>query len=155
MRLLVNGVSRDVDAEPAGVLVDVLRRAGHTEVKEGCSIGVCGACTVILNGLPVSSCLYLTGCADGAEILTAEALTRDDAELVEAFATNAAFQCGFCTPGQVVMAWWLARSHPGADLHRVRELLAGNLCRCTGYEAIMEGVTSYIGNRNAPGAPLP
>ncbi|MDA8313008.1 MAG: 2Fe-2S iron-sulfur cluster-binding protein [Actinomycetota bacterium] len=149
MRLSVNGATRDVDAEPTDVLVDVLRRAGHTEVKEGCSIGVCGACTVIVNGLPVSSCLYLAGCAEESEILTAKGVTTDDAQLVEAFADSAAFQCGFCTPGQVTMAWWLARSYPDADATLVRELLAGNLCRCTGYEAIIEGVMSYIVNRRA------
>ncbi len=155
MRLEVNGDVREVDAEPTDVLVDVLRQAGYTEVKEGCSIGVCGACTVILDGLPVSSCLYLAGCAEGAEILTAEALTRGDPQLVDAFADSSAFQCGFCTPGQVTMAWWIARTHPDADKALVRELLAGNLCRCTGYEAIVEGVISYIVKRSDSGSPVP
>ncbi|MGH2448982.1 MAG: (2Fe-2S)-binding protein [Chloroflexota bacterium] len=147
----LNGVSTELDAEPTDLLLDVVRRAGCTGVKEGCWIGVCGACTVIVDGLPVSSCLYMAGCAAGADVWTVEGLTARDPRLVDAFAEAGAIQCGFCTPGQVTLAWWLANREakrngvPKAttDVDDVTDLMAGNLCRCTGYQAIRKAVDTY------------
>lgn len=146
MHLSLNGEPADVDAEPTELLLDVVRRAGCTGVKEGCWVGVCGACTVLVDGLPVSSCLYLAGCAEGAEVWTAEGLTARDPSLVDAFAGASALQCGFCTPGQVTTAWWLAHRGAAEDLPSgadVSALMSGNLCRCTGYQAIRDAVEAY------------
>ncbi len=159
MHFRLNGQTADVDAEPTEPLLDVVRRAGCTGPKEGCWIGVCGACTVIVDGLPVSACLYLAGMAEDADVWTVEGLTADDPALVDAFADAAALQCGFCTPGQVTTAWWVAHrpdvdggpggarspggaGGPGGDPD-VAALMAGNLCRCTGYQAIRAAVETY------------
>lgn len=146
MHLSLNGEPVDVEAEPTELLLDVVRRAGCTGVKEGCWVGVCGACTVVVDGLPVSSCLYLAGCAEGADVWTAEGLAVRDPRLADAFADACALQCGFCTPGQVTTAWWLAhRGDAGerADGDDVPAVMAGNLCRCTGYQAIRDAVETY------------
>lgn len=150
MRLRLNGADVEVDAEPTELLLDVVRRAGCTGVKEGCWVGVCGACTVLVDGLPVSSCLSLAGCAAGSDVWTVEGLTARDHGLVEAFADAAALQCGFCTPGQVTMAWWLAHRDEAAgeggeadDGVDVAALMAGNLCRCTGYTSIRDALERY------------
>ncbi|MGH9089602.1 MAG: (2Fe-2S)-binding protein [Acidimicrobiales bacterium] len=157
MWFTLNGNVVEVDAEPTEPLLDVVRRAGCTAAKEGCWVGVCGACTVIVNDLPVSACLYLAGMAEEATVWTAEGLTAGDPALVDAFADAAALQCGFCTPGQVTTAWWVANRPdtdggygadatdsraPSSDVE-VTALMAGNLCRCTGYRAIRAAVDAY------------
>jgi carbon-monoxide dehydrogenase small subunit len=141
VRFTLNGQRHEVEAPAAASLLDVIRGLGLTGTKEGCRIGVCGVCTVLVNGLPVSSCLYLAPCADGAEVTTVEGVAREHPEVVDAFVGCEGMQCGICTPGQVVTAV-AARADLGdhPDEAQVREYLAGNLCRCTGYATIIEAV---------------
>lgn len=142
-RFTLNGQPREIGIPAAALLLDVIRGLGLTGTKEGCRIGVCGVCTVLVDGLPVSSCLYLAACADGTEVVTVEGVARDHPEVVDAFVRCEGMQCGICTPGQVVTAV-AARAElgdrPGRE--RLREYLAGNLCRCTGYATIVEAVAA-------------
>ena len=141
--LTVNGerVSERVEARKS--LVDFLREdLGLTGSHVGCEHGVCGACTVIVDGAAVRSCLMLAVQADGAVIVTVEGLSHDDAltPLQTAFRKHHALQCGFCTPGMLTTAHALLTDEPDADADRIREVLSGNLCRCTGYIGIVEAV---------------
>jgi carbon-monoxide dehydrogenase small subunit len=142
--LTINGEIYDLDVAPGQLLVDTLRyELGLTGTKEGCGVGVCGACTVLLNGLMVSSCLTLSVEADGASITTIEGLVHSTEELTplqQAFADRGAVQCGFCTPGQLVAATGLLDNNPRPTEEDVKEWLMGNLCRCTGYYKIVEAV---------------
>lgn len=140
----LNGMPRSVDVDAGAFLLDVLRELGLTGTKEGCAVGVCGACTVAVDGLPVSSCLYLAACADGREVLTVEGIAVIDPDVVDAFVACEGMQCGICTPGQVVAAHTLRRAYPDASEADVRDYLAGNLCRCTGYGPIVEAVKVYL-----------
>ena len=149
-RFRLNGVDREVDAPPMKRLLDVLREeCGLTGTKEGCGEGECGACTVLLDGDPVCSCLVAFAQARDREVLTIEGLGGDH-PLQRAFARWGGAQCGICTPGMIVAALAL-----GADpsLEDVRTALAGNLCRCTGYEAIYRAVRRAGGE--AAAAPEP
>ncbi len=146
----VNGKAVQVDVEPRTHLADCLRHGlGLTGTHVGCEHGVCGACTVIVNGEAVRACLMLAVQADGAKIITVEGLSRDDAlsPLQAAFRKHHALQCGFCTPGMITTAHALLTDEPDADIERIREVLSGNLCRCTGYipivEAVMEARAAY------------
>jgi aerobic-type carbon monoxide dehydrogenase small subunit (CoxS/CutS family) len=146
----VNGKAVNVDVEPRMHLADCLRHEiGLTGTHVGCEHGVCGACTVIINGEAVRSCLTLSVQADGAKITTVEGLSRDDAlsPLQAAFRKHHALQCGFCTPGMITTAHALLTDEPNATIERIREVLSGNLCRCTGYipivEAVMEARAAY------------
>ena len=146
----VNGKAVQVDVEPRTHLADCLRhRLGLTGTHVGCEHGVCGACTVIVNGEAVRSCLMLAVQANGAKITTVEGLSRDEAlsPLQTAFRKHHALQCGFCTPGMITTAHALLTDEPDADVERIREVLSGNLCRCTGYipivEAVMEARAAY------------
>ena len=134
----LNGSSVTVEIDPADRLLDTLRyRLGLTGTKEGCGEGECGACTVYLDGVPVNSCLIPTYQVRDRKVETIESL---DPRALEAFERCGATQCGACTPGVVMTAWWI-RGHP--DLlrtHTIRELMAGNLCRCTGYDGIVRAV---------------
>ena len=143
----LNGSPVDADIEPDLLLVDLIRDRGLTGTKEACGVGVCGLCTVLVNDLPVSSCLYLAACADGADVWTAEGLAREDAGLVGAFVGQEGMQCGICTPGQVVAAAALARENPAATDADIREHMSGNLCRCTGYQTIAASVRAYLDSR--------
>ena len=142
----LNGKQVSLGVSPADRLLDTLRyQLGLTGTKEGCGEGECGACTVYLDGLPVNSCLVPTFQMTGRRVETIEFL---DAGSLEAFERCGATQCGACTPGVVMTAWWI-REHP--DLlgsHTVRELMAGNLCRCTGYDGIIDAVNDGIGGGN-------
>jgi len=143
IRLTVNGtaVERDVDAETR--LLDFLRvDLQLTGTKEGCGEGECGACTVLVDGLPVNSCLVLTAQADGAEILTIEGLARGDDlhPIQQAFVESGGVQCGFCTPGFIMAPHALLQENPDPTDEEIRAALEGNLCRCTGYEKIVEAV---------------
>ncbi len=143
IRLTVNGtaVERDVDAETR--LLDFLRvDLQLTGTKEGCGEGECGACTVLVDGLPVNSCLVLTAQADGAEILTIEGLARGDDlhPIQQAFVESGGVQCGFCTPGFIMATHALLQENPDPTDEEIRAALEGNLCRCTGYEKIVEAV---------------
>jgi len=128
-------------------LIDVLRDdLGLTGTKEGCSIGVCGACTVTVNGEMVSSCLMLAVAAHGADIVTIEGLAQGDRlhPLQEAFIEYGGFQCGICTPGQIMAAKALLDHHPQPTREEVVEWMTGNLCRCTGYYKIIDSIMAVV-----------
>ena len=139
----VNGKALEVDVEPRLSLADCLRDVlGLTGTHLGCEHGVCGACTVIVDGEAVRSCLTLAVQVAGENIVTVEGLSRYDdlTPLQAAFRKHHALQCGFCTPGMVTTAHALLSEEPNADADRVREVLSGNICRCTGYVPIVEAV---------------
>jgi aerobic carbon-monoxide dehydrogenase small subunit len=142
----LNGRTRDADVPPHVTLLELLRDAlGVLEAKEGCGEGVCGACTVLMDGRPVSSCLVLAPMARGRSITTVRGLERDGAlhPLQECFLDHGAVQCGFCTPGMLLTARWYLGQHPDANREAIRQALAGNLCRCTGYTKIVDAVEAY------------
>lgn len=145
----LNGESVEVDADADALLLDVVRGLGLTGTKEGCAVGVCGACTMLVEDLPVSSCLYLAGCAEGADIWTIEGLARKEPGVVEAFVEHEGMQCGICTSGQVVAAAALAREASDCSEEEIRAYMAGNLCRCTGYVSIVDAVEAYLERRRA------
>jgi aerobic carbon-monoxide dehydrogenase small subunit len=142
--LVLNDERREFEIEPDALLLDVIRGSGLTGTKEGCAVGVCGACTVVINGVPVSSCIYFAALCDGADVLTIEGIAKRDPSVIDAFVEHEGMQCGICTPGQVAAAYTLKREHPGASEETVREYMAGNLCRCTGYVSITESVRAYV-----------
>ena len=141
--LRVNGVAQSFDVAPRWTLADALReRLGLTGTHVGCEHGICGTCTVLLDGRPVRSCLVLAVQAAGASVETVEGLGDADQlhPLQHAFHERHALQCGFCTPGFLMLAVGLLRAEPDAPPERVREILSSNLCRCTGYTPIVEAV---------------
>jgi len=143
--LTVNGVRRDVALEdPRVTLLDLLReRLDLTGTKKGCDRGQCGACTVLVDGRRINSCLALAVSCDGAEILTIEGVARGDKlhPVQAAFIAHDGFQCGFCTPGQILSAIGLIKEgQAGDDPERIREGMSGNLCRCGAYSGITEAV---------------
>jgi aerobic carbon-monoxide dehydrogenase small subunit len=143
--LTVNGMPHTLEVHPVARLLDVLREhLGLTGTKEGCGEGECGACSVLLDGVLVVSCLVPVGQVDGGTVLTIEGLQPADARrlapIQDALLAEGGAQCGICTPGIVVAAHALLASHPRPSLDEIRESLAGNLCRCTGYAAIVEAV---------------
>ena len=143
--LTVNGVRRDIALlDPRVTLLDLLREQLHlTGTKKGCDRGQCGACTILVNGRRINSCLALAASHDGADITTIEAVARGDElhPLQAAFIAHDGFQCGFCTPGQIMSALGLiAEGQAGRDAERIREGMSGNLCRCGAYAGITEAV---------------
>ncbi|MDB5651206.1 MAG: (2Fe-2S)-binding protein [Hyphomicrobiales bacterium] len=139
----VNGKAMSADVDPRMTLADCLRyELGLTGTHLGCEHGVCGACTVIVNGAAVRSCLMLAVQAAGESVVTVEGLSNDEAltPLQASFRKHHALQCGFCTPGMVTTAHALLTHEPNASEERVREVLSGNICRCTGYIPIVEAV---------------
>ena len=139
----INDVQTDFLAEPRQSLLEVLRDVlGKTGTKEGCNDGNCGACTVILDGRIVDSCLVLAVETQGSEVTTIEGMATADGlhPIQQAFLEQAALQCGICTPGFIVAAKGLLDQEPDADEARIRYWLAGNLCRCTGYDKIIRAV---------------
>ena len=150
IELVVNGEPRRLMAEPREQLADLLRRdLMLTGTHLGCEHGVCGACTVEIDGAPARSCIVHAGSCDGASIRTIEGF-GDDGVMValrEAFTQEHALQCGYCTPGMLVAARDLVLRLPDADEARVREELAGNLCRCTGYRGIVRAIMSVLASR--------
>ena len=155
IELVVNGEARRLTVEPREQLVDLLRRdLMLTGTHVGCEHGVCGACTVQIDGAPARSCIAHAGSCDGASVRTIEGFDGDAvmAALRAAFAREHALQCGYCTPGMLVAARDIVVRLPDADESRVREELAGNLCRCTGYRGIVRAVLSVLKQRpNTPG----
>ena len=145
MRLVlnVNGMDHELDVRPTARLIDVLRlQLGLTGVKEGCSEGECGACTVIVDDKAVNSCLVLAGQVRGKKVLTVEGLADDDGLdlLQRMFIQHGAVQCGYCTPGMLMSAKALLMADPHPTEEAIRLALAGNLCRCTGYTTIVAAV---------------
>ena len=136
--LFVNGKSRVVEGHPMDRLLDILRdELGLIGTKEGCGEGECGACTVLMNGEPVLSCLIPRIQCEAATVETVEGLAADEARaFLEGFVSDGGVQCGACTPGIIVTALALLRDNPHPDRQEVQTALAGNLCRCTGYEGI-------------------
>jgi aerobic-type carbon monoxide dehydrogenase small subunit (CoxS/CutS family) len=141
--LTVNGVTYEKEVEPRLLLADFLRETlGLTGTHVGCEHGVCGACTVLLNGDSVRSCLTFAVQLDGAEIETVESLgtVEDLSPLQQAYREHGALQCGFCTPGMLMTTIDMLKKYPLASDEEIREGLSGNLCRCTGYEHIVDAV---------------
>jgi carbon-monoxide dehydrogenase small subunit len=140
----VNGVKRSLQVDPCRRLLSVLREElALCGTKEGCGLGECGACTILMDGLPVNSCLVLVGSAQGSDIVTVEGLTGAGDWLhpvQKAFVECGAVQCGFCTPGFILAAVSFVDSREGANDDEIRAGLAGNLCRCTGYIKVVEAV---------------
>jgi carbon-monoxide dehydrogenase small subunit len=139
----VNGVTERLPVPSNLTLLQMLREElGLTGTKNGCSAGECGACTVMMNGEPVNSCMVLAVEADGANIMTIEGLCREGQldPLQEAFVEEGAVQCGFCTPGMLISARALLNRKPNPSEEDIREALVGNLCRCTGYVRIVRAV---------------
>ena len=146
--LKVNGTSHELDVPARRLLVDCLRYdLGLTGTKEGCSVGVCGACTVLVDGKMAASCLILAATLDGAEITTIEGLAQDGRlhPVQQAFIDYGGFQCGICTPGQIMAAKSLLDTNPSPSEQEIREWMMGNLCRCTGYYKILESIVNAIG----------
>jgi carbon-monoxide dehydrogenase small subunit len=140
---ILNGLQVTVKTEAHRRLLDLLRDdLNLTGTKEGCAIGECGACTVVMNKLAVNSCLVLAGQIDGAEIITIEGLMKNGAlhSLQQKFIEKGAVQCGFCTPGMIMSAYALLLSNKNPEEEEIKEAIAGNLCRCTGYKQIIEAI---------------
>ena len=143
IRLTINDRDYEFAVEPNLTLVDLLRyRLGFTGTKKGCELGDCGSCTVIMDGKPVNSCLVLAVHANGRNILTIEGLETDQGlhPLQEAFVEKGAIQCGFCTSGVILSAKNLMDRIPNPDETKIRRAISGNLCRCTGYQKIVEAI---------------
>lgn len=145
--LRVNDQVAEVEFSPGASLLNVLREGLRlTGAKEACGRGECGACTVLVDGTPVMSCVMLAATVRG-EVTTIEGLAAEARDLREAFADLGAFQCGFCTPGQIVRATALLREGGRLDERAVREQMSGNVCRCTGYTQIVDAVLVVAGRR--------
>jgi carbon-monoxide dehydrogenase small subunit len=148
IRLTINGNPVASEVEDSRLLIEFLREDMRlTGTKESCGVGVCGACTVLLDGRPVSSCLTLAVHADGGTITTIEGIAEGDLlhPLQEAFLTHGGFQCGMCTPGQILAAKALLDQNPHPTRDEVRHWMMGNLCRCTGYYKIIESIAAACG----------
>jgi carbon-monoxide dehydrogenase small subunit len=147
--ITVNGARHEVAVESRRTLADVLRHdLGYTGTHLGCEHGICGACTVLVDGQPTRSCLVFGVQADDAEVETVEGLAGDDGALnplQDAFSEHHALQCGFCTPGFLMLATALLRENPDPSDEEIREGLSGNLCRCTGYQNIVRAVHAAAG----------
>lgn len=143
VQFTVNGQKINLTTKANRRLLDVLREdLGLTGTKEGCSVGECGACTVVMNGQAVHSCLVLVGQVDGAEITTVEGLAQGQElhPLQKNFLEHGAVQCGFCIPGMLMSSYALLQENSQPDEETIKETIAGNLCRCTGYKQIIEAV---------------
>jgi aerobic carbon-monoxide dehydrogenase small subunit len=142
IKLHVNGERRTVDVEPNDTLLETLRdKLGLKSPKCGCDMGDCGACTVMFNGRTVRSCLVLGMEADGGDVVTPEGLVKNGpTKLQKEFVAHNSFQCGFCAPGIVMAATELLEQNPKPNTEEIKEAIAGNLCRCTGYVPIIEAI---------------
>ena len=149
VHMTVNGKEVDLAVDPRESLVETLReRLGLTSVKRGCGVGECGACTVLIDGVAIDACLYLTMWAEGKHILTTEGLKSQTGELTpiqQAFIDEAAVQCGFCTPGLIMTGVELVESGKKYTREELRKLISGHLCRCTGYENILNAMEKIVG----------
>lgn len=146
----LNGREVRVEIDIRETLQEVLRNRLHlTGLKVGCGVGECGACTVILNGRPIDSCLYMGVLADGKEVTTVEGLTRDGVmnSVQKAFVDHGAVQCGFCTGGLVLTATAMSESGKTFNREEIKEAITGHLCRCTGYEQVLEAIEEVCGEK--------
>ena len=152
LKMTVNKKTVETEIEPYARLLDVLRDDfGFTGVKEGCGIGECGACTIIMNGKKVNSCMILAAQAQEADILTIEGVENSDGSMhpvQEAFLEKGAVQCGFCTPGMVISSYHLLSKNQNPTDQEIKEAISGNLCRCTGYKQIINAVHMAADNMN-------
>jgi aerobic-type carbon monoxide dehydrogenase small subunit (CoxS/CutS family) len=141
-RVKINGEAKEWAIAPGDLLLDVLRREGYLGVKRGCETGECGACTVLVNGRAINSCLLFAAQTDGRELLTIEGVAHGDTldPIQEVFLEHGAVQCGFCTPGMILNTKALLARHPDPTEEEVRDMLAGNYCRCTGFRKPIEAV---------------
>lgn len=154
INLTVNGSERELVVESRRTLADVLRHdLGYTGTHLGCEHGICGACTVLVDGAPTRSCLMFGVQADGCRIRTVEGLADGDrlSDLQEAFSRRHALQCGFCTPGFLMLAEAFLAENPAPTEEEIRQMVAGNLCRCTGYQGIVEAVSDVARSRRGQG----
>lgn len=143
VKLNINGKDYESDIEPRMLLVDFLRDiAGLTGTHVGCETGSCGSCTVLLDGRPVKSCLMLAAQAEGSRLITIEGISngKDMNPVQKSLSETKALQCGFCAPGMVLTATWFLSKNKNPDEDDVREALSGNICRCTGYQPIIDAV---------------
>jgi carbon-monoxide dehydrogenase small subunit len=140
----VNGKQISLECNPGDVLADLLRSAGYTEVKKACGTGNCGLCTVLLDDVPVPSCSILAGKADGHEITTIRGLEKEAANLAAFIAAEGAEQCGYCSPGFALMVLAMEKELRSPSEAEIRHYLAGNLCRCSGYEGHLRAVQKYL-----------
>jgi aerobic carbon-monoxide dehydrogenase small subunit len=150
IRFTLNGKEREIDTSPDRRVVDLLREdLGLTGTKEACGSGECGACTILVDGESRLSCLMLAVQLEGREVLTIEGLSSEEGlhPIQAAFVEHGAVQCGFCTPGMILAALHLLRDHPNPTRRDIREGLSGNLCRCTGYQKIIDAVERASQNR--------
>ena len=150
VHMTVNGKEVELAVDPRESLVETLReKLNLTSVKRGCGVGECGACTVLIDGVAIDACLYLTMWAEGKHILTTEGLKSPTGELTpiqQAFIDEAAVQCGFCTPGLIMTGVELVESGRKYTREELRKLISGHLCRCTGYENILNAIEKVVGS---------
>ena len=151
IRFKLNGRAVSASFEADKILLDLLREMGCYSVKRGCDTANCGLCTVLMNGKPVLSCSMLAARADGGEIYTLEGLQQEAAEFVGFIADQGADQCGFCNPGMVMNTVALLRENPDPTDEEIKAFLAGNLCRCSGYEGQLRGIRNFLNSRRTEG----
>ena len=149
IKLKLNGRAITASVEADTVLLDFLRSSGCLSVKRGCDTSNCGLCTVLMDGKPILSCSTLAARADGHSITTLEGLQEEAADFVGFIADQGAEQCGFCNPGFVMNTIALLRENPDPTDDEIRAFLAGNLCRCSGYDGQLRGIRNYLNSRKA------
>jgi carbon-monoxide dehydrogenase small subunit len=147
IKLKLNGRAVTASVEPDALLIDFLREHGCLSVKRGCETANCGLCTVLMDGTPILSCSMLVARADGHRIQTLEGLQDEAKEFVGFIADQGADQCGFCNPGMVMNTIALLRENPDPTDDEIRAFLAGNLCRCTGYQGQLRSIRNYLDSR--------
>ena len=140
----LNGVNRHAEISPDTLLIDFLRKQGCFSVKRGCETANCGLCTVLMDGCPVLSCSTLAARIEGKKIVTLEGMQREAQEFGSFLANEGAEQCGFCNPGMIMNAIALFRENQDPSDEEIKEYLAGNLCRCSGYEGQMRGIKAFL-----------
>jgi aerobic carbon-monoxide dehydrogenase small subunit len=142
--IMINGIAERLSFAPGDMLADVLRAAGHVEVKKGCDTGNCGACTVLVDGTPILSCAFLAARAEGRQVTTVLGVEKEAREFAAFLGAEGADQCGFCAPGFALTVIALKREIPNPTDDQIREYLKGNLCRCTGYESQHRAIRQFL-----------